>query len=105
VILPRFLCKNENAIVVKGMGELENQGVIVLELAVCQATQYKFAIFFKNENPSETTLGVLILLWVLLYSKKSRLHVKAHHARTAGETWHSNLSPIFVTSDLRMPIC
>ena len=52
------------------MGELENQGVIVLELAVCQATQYKFAIFFKNENPSETTLGVLILLWVLLYSKK-----------------------------------
>ena len=43
------------------MGELENQGVFVLELAVCQATQYKFAIFFEYENRSETTLGVLIL--------------------------------------------
>jgi hypothetical protein len=76
-----------------------------LELAVDQATQYKLAIFFKNGNRSETTLGVLILLWVLLYSKKWRLHVKARHARTAGETWHSNVNPIFVTSDLRMPIC
>ena len=85
--------------------KLVGNDVIVLELAVYQATQYKFAIFFKNENPSETILGVLILLWVLLYSKKSRLRVKPRHARTAGETWHSNLSPIFVTSDLRMPIC
>ena len=39
------------------MVELENQAVIVLVLAVYQATQYKFAIFFKNENRGETTLG------------------------------------------------
>jgi hypothetical protein len=81
------------------------QSLSTLELAVYQATQYKFAIFFKNENRSETTLGMLILLWVLLYSKKSRLYVRARHTRTAGETWHSNVNPIFVTSDLRMPIC
>jgi hypothetical protein len=29
---------------------------LVLELAVYQATQYKFAIFFKHENRSEKPL-------------------------------------------------
>ena len=48
----------------------ENQAVIVLELAVYQTTQYKFAIFFKYENRSETTLGVLILFTGSLIQQK-----------------------------------
>lgn len=48
----------------------ENQAVIVLELAVYQTTQYKFAIFFKYENRSETTLGVLILFMGSLIQQK-----------------------------------
>jgi hypothetical protein len=47
-----------------------NDDVIVLELAVCQATQYKSAIFFKYENRSETTLGVLILFVGSLMQQK-----------------------------------
>lgn len=43
---------------------------LVLELAVYQATQYKFAIFFKHENRSETTLGVLILFMGSLIQQK-----------------------------------
>jgi hypothetical protein len=46
------------------------QSVSTLELAVYQATQYKFAIFFKNENRSETTLGVLILFVGSLMQQK-----------------------------------
>ena len=50
--------------------KLVGNDVIVLELAVYQATQYKFAIFFKNENRGETTLGVLILFMGSLIQQK-----------------------------------
>jgi len=46
---------------------------LVLELAVYQATQYKFAIFFEYENRGETTLGVLILFMGSLIQQKNRV--------------------------------